>query len=95
MDVENLKNIGPKSAAWLRDMGIHTRDDLQKMGVVMAWKILKHQRPEQVNLLLLYALEGALSDRHWNALDPKRKAALKQAASGRLEVAAGRGARRR
>ncbi len=89
MDVENLKNIGPKSAAWLRDMGIHTRDDLQEMGVVMAWKILKHRRPEQVNLLLLYALEGTLSDRHWNALDPKRKAALKRAVSGRLEVAAG------
>lgn len=90
MDVENLKNIGPKSAVWLRDIGVHTRADLQEMGVVVAWSILKHQRPKQVNALLLYALEGALTDRHWNAIDLERKATLKQAVDGQLEVGVGR-----
>ncbi len=90
MDVENLKNIGPKSAAWLRDIGVHTHADLQEMGVVMAWNILKHQRPKQVNALLLYALEGALTDRRWNAIHPERKAALKQAVDGQLGVRVGR-----
>lgn len=87
MDVENLKNIGPKSAAWLHDIGIHTRADLEAMGAVMAWKILKHQRPGQVTILLLYALDGALSGKHWNALGPERKAALKREADTRLDVA--------
>lgn len=86
MDVEQLKNIGPKSAAWLRAAGIRTRDDLKATGAVMAWKILKHQRPEQVNVLLLYALEGALSGEHWNDLDTERKAALKRAADGQLDT---------
>ena len=87
MHVENLKNIGPKSAAWLQDIGIHTRDDLEAMGAVMAYKILKHQRPGQVTILLLYALDGALSGKHWNALGPERKEALKRAADTRLNVA--------
>ena len=87
MHVEKLKNIGPKTAAWLHDIGIHTGDDLEAMGAVMACKILKHQRPGQVTILLLYALDGALSGKHWNALDPERKAALKRAADTRLDVA--------
>ena len=69
MHVESLKNIGPKTAAWLHDTGIHTRADLEAMGAVMAWKILKHQRPEQVTILLLYALDGALSGNTGTRLD--------------------------
>ncbi len=87
MHVKNLKNIGPKTAAWLHDIGIHTRADLEAMGTVMAYKILKHQRPEQVTILLLYALDGALSGKHWNALGPERKKVLKQEAHTRLDVA--------
>ncbi len=86
MHVENLKNIGPKTAAWLHDIGIHTRADLEAMGAVMAYKILKHQRPKQVTILLLYALDGALSGKHWNALGPKRKTVLKREADTRLDV---------
>ena len=87
MRVENLKNIGPKTAAWLHDTGIHTRADLEAMGAVMAYKILKHQKPKQVTILLLYALDGALSGKHWNVLGPERKAALKREADTRLHVA--------
>ena len=86
MHVENLKNIGPKTAAWLHDIGIHTLDDLEAMGAVMAYKILKHQRPGQVTILLLYALDGALSGKHWNALGLERRKALKREADTRLDV---------
>ena len=86
MHVESLKNIGPKTAAWLHDIGIHTRADLEEMGAVMAYKILKHQRPEQVTILLLYALDGALSEKHWNALGPERKTVLKREADIQLDV---------
>ena len=87
MHVESLKNIGPKTAAWLHDTGIHTRADLEEIGAIMAYKILKHQRPEQVTILLLYALDSALSGKHWNALGPERKKVLKQEADIRLDVA--------
>ena len=43
------------------------------IGAVMAYKVLQHQRPQKVNIMLLYALQGALLDMHWNALPPALK----------------------
>ena len=40
-----------------------------------------------VTILLLYALDGALFGKHWNALGPERKKVLKQRADIRLDVA--------
>lgn len=86
MDVERLKNIGPASAEWLHEAGIHTKADLEEVGAVMAYKVLQHQHPQRVNMLLLYALQGALLDVHWNALPPEMKDQLKQDAREPLTV---------
>ena len=58
-----LRNIGPKSAAWLRQVGLRTYDDIAAAGVVDAFLRVKRAgfRP---SLNLLYALEGALLDCH-------------------------------
>lgn len=83
--VEKLKNIGPQSAGWLRDVGIETEGDLIEAGAVMAYKILQH-RFKGVNLLMLYALEGALQNRHYNSFSPEEKEVLKKAASESLDI---------
>ena len=70
-----IRNVGPKSAAWLRQVGVRTQEDLERLGAVEAFMKVKRAgfRP---SLNLLYALEGALADCHWADLPDERKAAL-------------------
>ena len=57
----HLKNLGPKSVAWLGDVGITSRADLERLGSVGAFrKIVEAGHTTSLNLL--YALEGALLD---------------------------------
>ncbi|MEM1056124.1 MAG: TfoX/Sxy family protein [Bacteroidota bacterium] len=85
--VGTLKNLGPTSAEMLREVGIETAEDLHECGAVMAYKILQHRFGKQkVNALFLFALVGAMEDRHWNSFSPEEKAVLREAASGDLEV---------
>ena len=65
MSTTQLRNIGPKSAAWLRQVGLRSADDLVAAGSVHAF--LKVRRAGfKPSLNLLYALEGALLDCHWH-----------------------------
>ena len=83
--MEKLKNIGPTSAAWLAEIGITSRAALADIGPVMVYKMIQHRHPG-VNILLLYALQGAVMDVHWNALSPEMKAHLRHEADGTLTV---------
>lgn len=78
-DSNKIRNVGPKSAAWLRQVGVRTQDDLEKLGPVEAFMKVKRAgfRP---SLNLLYALAGAIENCHWADLPDERKAALVQAA---------------
>jgi len=62
--VEKIRNIGPKSMAWLRQTGVRTLVDLQAVGALAAFVRIKRAgfRP---SLNLLYALEGAILGCHW------------------------------
>jgi DNA transformation protein and related proteins len=79
-EIASLKNLGPKSEAWLNAIGIYTRDDLQKIGAVGAFHLLK-LRGYNPSLVLVYAIEGALCDVHWNELPPHIKAKLQREAA--------------
>ena len=59
MSTDRLKNVGPKSAAWLRQVGVRTMDDLAALGAVAAFIKVK-RAGFKPSLNLLYALEGAL-----------------------------------
>lgn len=75
----DLKNIGPVSMEWLRAVGITSREDLERIGSVEAYRQIKaHGFNGSLNLL--YALEAALQNIHWTALSPQTKAKLKAAA---------------
>ena len=68
-------NVGPKSAAWLRQVSVRTREDLEAMGAVGAYVKCKRAgfRP---SLNLLYSLEGALLGCHWQKVPEDRRAEL-------------------
>lgn len=76
-----IRNVGPKSAAWLRQIGIRTEEDLRKIGAVEAYRRVK-LAGFKPTLNLLYSMAGAEDDCHWTALSEERKAALVLAAEG-------------
>ena len=84
MTTAKLRNIGPKSMAWLRQTGVRTLDDLKSVGALSAFVRVKRAgfRP---SLNLLYALEGAILDCHWQDIPEARRAELIAAAE--VEVA--------
>jgi DNA transformation protein and related proteins len=81
-----LKNLGPESARMLLEVGIETPEALREAGAVLAYKLLQHRFGARVNALFLFALEGALTGRHWNSFSPEEKARLRSDADGDLEV---------
>jgi len=80
---EKLRNIGPKSSAWLRQVGLRTRDDLEGVGTVDAFMRVK-RAGFKPSLNLLYALEGALQDCHWQEIPEARRAELVTAAEAAI-----------
>ena len=55
---EKIRNVGPKSAAWLRQIGIRTEEDLRKFGAVEAYRRVK-LAGFKPTLNLLYSMAGA------------------------------------
>ena len=70
-----MRNIGPKSAAWLRQVGLRSMEDLAAVGSVEAFFKIK-RAGFKPSLNLLYALEGALLDCHWQQLPEARRSEL-------------------
>ncbi len=86
-----LKNLGKTSVQWLNAVGIRTPDQLRNSGSVATYCKVR-DRGFKVSKVLLYALEGALTNAHWNELSPDHKARLLQEVekhsgeSGRISV---------
>jgi DNA transformation protein len=70
-----MKNLGKTSVQWLNAVGIRSGDDLRRRGAVHAYQAvwMKGFKPSK---MLLYAIEGALSDQHWKELPLERKTSL-------------------
>lgn len=67
-----LKNLGMATVNILHAIGIHTYEDLAETGAVAAYQKIKG-RGIHVSKVMLYALQGALMDVHWNELSPELK----------------------
>nr|WP_319526840.1 TfoX/Sxy family protein [Pseudomonas laurentiana] len=76
-ELQHLKNLGKTSAQWLHAVGIHSASDLRRLGAVNAYQAVR-TRGFRASKVLLYAIEGALLDMHWNDIPVERKAALIQ-----------------
>lgn len=70
-----LKNLGNASVNILRAVGISSYQDLHDIGAVGAYLKIK-DRDISVSKVMLYALQGALMDVHWNDLPPAMKQQL-------------------
>jgi len=70
-----LKNLGMATVNILHAIGINTYSDLRKIGAVEAYRRIK-ARDISVSKVMLYALQGALMDVHWNELPPDLKQQL-------------------
>ena len=82
---EKMRNIGPKSAAWLRQVGLRSLDDISQIGVVDAF--MKVRRAGfKPSLNLLYALEGAVLDCHWQEVPDARRTELVGAAEAAIAL---------
>ena len=80
-----LRNIGPKSAAWLRQVGLRTEADLVAIGPVEAYMRVR-RAGFKPTMNLLYALEGALRDCHWQDVPEPRRQQLAQEAEAAIAL---------
>ena len=71
-----MRNMGPKSRAWLANIGIFSLDDVARLGVVETYKRVKAAYLEKVTLNMLWGLQAALLDIPWHELPPDIKAQL-------------------
>lgn len=79
--IENLRNLGPASAAWLRDAGISTIAQLSKLGPVAVYRLVK-RRQTRAGENLLWALAGGLLDVDWRQLSDEEKEKLRSELGG-------------
>lgn len=63
-----LKNLGAASVNILQAVGVNNYQELQEIGPVATYCRIK-ARGIHVSKVMLYALQGALLDQHWNDLD--------------------------
>jgi len=75
MSGEKIKNIGPKSMAWLRQTGIRTLEELKITGSLSAYVRIK-RAGFKPSLNLLYAMEGAILGCHWQEIPEARRSEL-------------------
>ncbi len=74
-DLLQLINLGMASVNILNAIGINSSQDLREAGAVGTFRRIK-ARDIHVSKVMLYALQGALMDIHWNDLPPELKTQL-------------------
>lgn len=73
-----LRNLGLRSCQWLEEVGIHNAKELRACGAVKAFLKVK-EAGLHPSLNLLYALEGAITNRRWTELSEEARSRLLQA----------------
>jgi DNA transformation protein len=71
--VTALRNLGPRCAEWLAAIGIHTAEDLRRIGAAAAYREVVTRGQVRPHRMLLYALGGAVDDSDCLRLSPERK----------------------
>ena len=73
-----LKNIGATVEQRLNEIGVFTREDLQRIGPATAYREMKRNHPDVTlpRCYYLFSLEGALRDVHWDSIPVAAKRRL-------------------
>ncbi len=74
--LQGALNLGPKSAGWLIDAGIHSLEQVRKLGPIEVCRRLR-AASHPVSVVMAYALEGALTGCHWNEIPREAKEFLR------------------
>lgn len=75
--IENLRNLGLASAAWLREVEITTIGELARLGPAVAYRLVKQAQPK-ASLNLLWGMAAGLADRDWRDLSEDEKERLRK-----------------
>lgn len=75
-ELSKLKGLGPKSEAWLNEIGIYSRNELEQTGAVQAFIKLEQGCSVKPSLNFLYAMAGALENVHWTQIVKSEKSRL-------------------
>ncbi|SNZ08997.1 TfoX C-terminal domain-containing protein [Cohaesibacter gelatinilyticus] len=73
-----MMNLGPQSQKWLKELEIHTEEDLRKHDILDVYLELKARHPQKTTLMMLWALQGALLDMNCIYLPAEIKDQLKK-----------------
>ncbi|WP_415894933.1 TfoX/Sxy family DNA transformation protein [Neptuniibacter sp. PT34_22] len=73
-----MRNIGPVSRRWLAEIEIYSLADLEQVGPIATYKMIRSMRGGKVSINLLWALVGALEDIDCRDLSPERKAEFRE-----------------
>lgn len=87
-ELSRLKGLGPKSEKSLNEVGIHTREDLERIGPVRAFIMLREAASTPPSLNFLYAMAGALEDRPWTEIAKSERGRLLLELEALLEAGA-------
>jgi DNA transformation protein len=74
--IENLRNLGPTSGVWLREVDITTISELERLGPTLAYRLVKAKQPK-ASLNLLWAMAAGLKDCDWRELSDQEKEKLR------------------
>lgn len=74
-DLHTLPNLGLTTVQWLRAVGIHTRDELERQGITTAFRAME-DRGFLTTKAILYALHAALTEQNWRELSKLEKTSL-------------------
>ncbi len=77
LPIESLRNLGPKSGQWLREAGITTIAELERLGPVVVYRLVKQHQPK-ASLNLLWAMVAGLKGRDWRELSEATKERLRK-----------------
>ncbi|QYZ68012.1 MAG: TfoX/Sxy family protein [Gammaproteobacteria bacterium (ex Lamellibrachia satsuma)] len=84
----DLKGLGKKSEQCLNEIGVYTRTDLEKIGAVGAFLKMRSECRVEPSLNFLYAMVGALEDKHWQKIAKEEKGRLLMELEGYKELEA-------
>jgi DNA transformation protein len=83
--VDALRNLGPKSLAWLAEIDVTDEETLRELGAVEAYARLRFRFGRSISRTMLFALAAALEGIDWRQLTAEHKAALDRQARARID----------
>ena|SRR5271167_4814009 len=76
--IMELRNIDPAITQWLHEVGIDSAHELRAIGAARAYRTMRAWRPWSAELIVLWALEGAIDDVDWIDVTPERRLELRR-----------------